>query len=77
MDAASLNKMLESAVIDFAARRTPTSREEHRARAFADKALLERSLGLYPQPARTPLNAQITGTNRVQGSSSQPTSTCP
>lgn len=67
MDAASLNKMLESAVMDMGSRKSALSRDEHRARAFSDRVCLEKSLGLYPQPSRTPLNARITGTLERDG----------
>jgi hypothetical protein len=67
MDAQSLNRMLELAIRDLASRQPALSREEHRRDAFEDRALLERSLGLHPQPPRTPLQAQSLGTTEFDG----------
>jgi dienelactone hydrolase len=59
MDVAALNQMLLNAVRDLASCKPEPSREEHRARAFRQRAELEKLIGLFPQPARNLLYPKV------------------
>ncbi len=61
------NAVLMKQVQVAAARAIPTTRAELDADRGRRKSILMKSLGLDPMPARTPLNAKITGSVQRQG----------
>jgi len=61
------SKFLRDRVIELSKRPTPTSRSEFEKERARRKRELYRSLGLDPMPAKTPLNARITGTIQREG----------
>ncbi len=67
MDRATLNKMLEARVKDLADRRTPRNQVDHQKEVAEQRSQLAKSLGLYPSPPKTDLNAEITGVLRRDG----------
>lgn len=67
MDYETLNRMLESRVKDLASARPPRRRLDHAERIRVQKVLLAKTLGLHPEPPRTELRAQITGTIHREG----------
>jgi dienelactone hydrolase len=64
---AMVNAFLENKVKAAAALPRPATREEFEKRRLTQRAEVLRDLGLDPLPARTPLNARITGTLQRKG----------
>ncbi len=67
MDHAALNRILEARVKDLAGKRPPRNRADHEKGLERQREILARTLGLYPEPPRTELNAQVTGTLQRDG----------
>lgn len=63
MEPAVLNKLLESRVKDLASGRRGNSKEDIEARL----KLVQQTLGLWPLPAKTDLQAHVTGTIQREG----------
>ncbi|HWD41406.1 MAG TPA: acetylxylan esterase [Fimbriimonas sp.] len=64
---ASLNALLDARVRDLAARRHPSSLQDHLRRVKEDRPKLMQCLGLEPLPQLCELNAQVTGTIQRDG----------
>jgi dienelactone hydrolase len=67
MDPTTLNRMLENRVKDLAGRKPARNRADHEERAKSEHEILLKSLGLYPPPPRTDLQASVTGVLQRDG----------
>jgi dienelactone hydrolase len=56
-----LNQLLEARVSDVSSRKAAITREQLAQRLDLEAPLLQRSLGLWPLPPRTPLSSSVTG----------------
>jgi dienelactone hydrolase len=67
LNAALLNRLLSARANELVHRRPAASKEQLHQRVTEDKVTLQKALGLYPFPARSDLNAKVTGTIKGDG----------